>query len=185
MKIEAKKTYDNLCHLKSVGMCLSPQNDCDGRLSNDHFLPRALARRLKLLNKGHLVPDGVPELVYDVINNKANQFRLCRNHHEDVDIRKMAALITNTKLPITDNPAGIFQFFLHGNGYPITEDSRFRDLQISLMRKTTQDFITLVGMFADDLPIPLRRRFKVAQDLGSDYDYKLSILGGEKIYLVA
>jgi hypothetical protein len=165
-----------------VKTCLSGES-CKGRSTKDHLIPQAMAKRLDGLVLRGEVPRSAQRRVRGVVYNRSNIFPFCEGCHFEIDRFKVRSLIANPTEPLEDNPAAMFKFFREDR-YPITDDPKLKPVQLLLMFQTYYNFVDTATSFVDDLPNPLKRRYKRAIDWAADCTEIIWLKGRESgIYL--
>lgn len=120
----------------------------------DHYLPRVMLRRPVLAENPFK----------DVIQQKANKFRFCWDHHKKIDDGKLSAFCGYDGQGA--NPVALMDFLMRY--YPMTSNPSYFSTQKTFIAHTIKEYIEVVKSLNGELPKPLTRAYKDSVEIGRD-----------------
>lgn len=137
--------------LDRIGLCLACGVSIHKTpLNRDHYFPQAMLT----------FPQGIDREEHPfrrLILDRANIFRLCIPDHTEIDRKKMEAYGGPNIIDI--DPLALVNFL---SSYPVTNNPRYRTIQILNMIESHSRFISSVGKLNGEFPKSLSSRYKEA-----------------------
>lgn len=146
---------ERLRGLNKINECLLCGTVLSSRFPGpDHYLPRVILRRPLL--------DEHP--FKNVVQQKANKFRFCWNHHQEIDSGKLLAFCGQDGSG-TD-PVSLMDFLMRY--YPMTPNTYYFNVQKAFIVYTVKEYIKVANSLNGELPKPLTRAYKDSVEIGQD-----------------
>jgi hypothetical protein len=120
----------------------------------DHYLPRIMLRR----------PNVEEHPFEKVISQRANKFRFCWDHHQEIDKGKIEAFCGPDGNQI--NPVALIDFLRRY--YPMTSNSRYFETQKAFIAYTIGGYIEVAKFLNGELPKPVVQSYRDSIENGKD-----------------